>query len=270
MKHATERDWLAATRGNGTADREDFERWALSLPGAPSRRDPRVWEYLIVMAEEMESVERGAYGQPQRGRHGDWDDLADEVAGQVVADFRSGDYELNARRRKRAVGSSAPVFRSYLSRNGHSSRLPPMPPPPAAVQSLRSRDRARYGDERPFDPEERVEFGAKPHHFAYPNPSLSEWRSGVSEIARQGVRGVSDVFRGKIEPYRMTSARARDILYRAMRHERSTTTNEEIDYVQSVAEELGVSWYEALSHIAELSPNPQLPPARPQLPPRRR
>lgn len=161
MKHATERDWIAATRGNGTADREDFEEWALGLRGAPSRRDPRVWEYLITMAEEMESVERGAYGQQH-------DELAMDVAHGVVARFQSA-YEPNARRRR---PSSAPAFRSMLRPN----RRPP-PPAPSALRSARERDRARYGEDeeipvRPFDPEERVPFGTKPHHFAYPNGGM--------------------------------------------------------------------------------------------------
>jgi len=48
------------------------------------------------------------------------------------------------------------------------------PPPPSALRSARERDRARYGEDeeiptRPFDPEERMPLGTKPHHFAYPN-----------------------------------------------------------------------------------------------------
>lgn len=159
MEYATERDWIAETSGNAAADRDEFERWALSLRGAPSRRDPQVWSYLITMADEMASIERGAYGQPYPG-------LENTVAAGVVARFQAEAMTPNARR---ARGSRVPAFRSYIK--NRSSRLPEPPPPPAAVQSLRrSRMRDEDDDSRPFDPEERVPFGTKPHHFSYPNP----------------------------------------------------------------------------------------------------
>lgn len=48
----TRADWIAATSGNATADREDFEDWALSQPGAPRRSDPSVWSYLMRKLEQ--------------------------------------------------------------------------------------------------------------------------------------------------------------------------------------------------------------------------
>lgn len=174
MRTATEHDWIDATSGNAAPDREEFERWALSIRGAPRRSDPRVWTYLLMMLDEMDAVERGAYGEM-------YDELADSVAYGVVRHFQQLPSPLastvraqtrqteNARRTRAA---RLPAFRSFLK--NRSERVPPPPPPPASVQALRrSRLRDEDDDSRPFDPEERVPFGTRPHHFSYPNPGGS-------------------------------------------------------------------------------------------------
>ncbi len=111
MTHATERDWIAATSGNAKPDRDEFERWALSQRGAPGRSDPRVWSYLIMMAEEMEALENGAYGQMH-------DELPEAVAYGVVRHFQQ--LEPNARRTR---GSRLPAFRSMLRPNPDEYRI---------------------------------------------------------------------------------------------------------------------------------------------------
>lgn len=95
------------------------------------------------------------------------------------------------RRRSPEPAGRAFSFRSYVHHddatpNRSQRRLPSPPPPPGAVQELRRRSHwsDEREEERPFDPEERMDFGTKPHHFAYPNPgrrvTRADWIAATS------------------------------------------------------------------------------------------
>lgn len=267
MRYATERDWDDATRGNATADREVFERWALSIPGAPRRSDPRVWSYLIMMADEMAALERGAYGQDVPG-------IENSVAAGVVANFQEepayeansddADYQItNAKyakgMMKLRVPPSSDGFRGRAGRLGHaiargrySNREHGYIISKAAAAKFEKLYAEGWdantwsGELEP--PVLEHEPNRTPAHR--PNGRLPTWWGDMTDTYRQGVRGVHGVLTGRpVDEEPLTPQRAREIIEDEMMF-REGATDEEREYVQHVADQRGLSWHDALWWIA--------------------
>lgn len=177
------------------------------------------------------------------------------------------------------------------------------PPPPSALRSARERERARYAEDeeipvRPFDPEERVPFGTKPHHFAYPNPRgparmsraraqhiiEEEMAHRSANLTREERDDIESVMEAVTEDFRITSPsqtgwyQARDKALRAIWAGQDPWANErpvEPDELTPM-QDMSLTWREgtgALRSMFSRAParrNPALPAAPPQLPPRRR